>query len=92
MKKLLLILAIAASLVSCEKERPELGNGGRILPEWYFSKVRYFANERAGQTDTTWTLKMLNDSMRAAFAPYNGYVYEQSAQFVEIGRLWQKAR
>lgn len=91
MKKLLLILAIAASLVSCEKERPDLGNGGRILPEWYFSRVRYFGTG-TGATDTTWTLKMLNDSMRAQFAQYNGYVYEQSAQFVDIGRLWQKPR
>jgi hypothetical protein len=91
MKKLLLILAVVA-LVSCEKETIAPSTGGRILPEWYFSRVRYYQAPRTGQTDTTWTLKMTTDSMRIEFKKYDGYVYEQTPQFIEIGKLWEKQR
>jgi len=91
MKKLLLIIAIAAGLTACEKEGPSVLDR-EVLPEWYYSRVRYFHDGRQPATDTVWTLRMVTDSMRVTYAGLHGYVYDQRTEWTEVGQLWEKIR
>jgi hypothetical protein len=92
MKKFLFLLISLMAVYACSRD--EILFPDEDLPrasEWYFSRVRYYGAPRQGETDTTWTLKMISETMKNEYWYLNGYVYEdRSPHWIEIGQLWEK--
>jgi PBP1b-binding outer membrane lipoprotein LpoB len=96
MKKLFSILSLAVMLVACSKEAVDLKTQAAAPPpettpkDQYFSRVRYFHDNRTPEVDTVWTLHLIDSNMVAHYTAQNGYIYADSRIVTEKGVLWQK--
>lgn len=97
MKKILLAAIIAISLVACSKQSAELETSAAAAapgpdPELqkYFSRVRYFHDNRTPAVDTVWTLRLTDSVMVEHYTAQHGYVYADSRTVTEKGVLWSK--
>lgn len=91
MKKLILTLAIATSLIACSK--PGEGYlGAPNFPETWFGRVRVYYQPTVYR-DTVWRLRMIDADMKREFEGRVGYVYDDHLpQYIEVGQMWEVKR
>lgn len=97
MKKILIIAIIAINLVACSKQSADLETRAAAAapapdPELqkYFSRVRYFHDNRTPAVDTVWTLRLTDSVMVNHYTTQHGYIFADSRIVTEKGVLWSK--
>lgn len=87
MKKFLLTLTILAAMIACTRDVDRPNEPDR---DHFFSKVKRYSDGRVPPVDTVWTLHLFTQSMVDSFTRMDGYVYNQTTTYVEVGVLWFK--
>lgn len=99
LRLILLVLCLATIIVSvssCDKQidKPAAEGPKAQLPakgpDYYFSRVRFFKDGRTPSTDTTWTLHLITVPMVEQYRKSDGYIYNETSTFTEVGSLWSK--
>lgn len=90
MKKIALFLLLSIALVACTKEQLQKADDPQVSTEKFFSRVRYWKDNRQPSTDTVWTLRLFNQTLVDSFSRYNGTIYQETAVVKEVGVLWSK--
>lgn len=84
---------LSVALVACSKsdDLADVKTAAAVpAKDYYFSRVRYFKDNRTPNIDTVWTLHMLDSGMVAHYATQNGYVYSDLSYVKIVGVLWSK--
>lgn len=100
LRLLLLLLClgtIIASVSSCTKgvDKPVQDPGGYVMPappDYWFSRVKYFKDNRKPTTDTVWTLHLTTQALVDQYTTQDGYLYSETSTYTELGTLWTKKR
>lgn len=90
MKRFLLIAATLIALVSCSKNDAMVLRGPVDKADTFFSRMKFYSDDRGPQVDTMMTLKLINKEMVDEFMKYDGYFYEQASTYFVIGKVWTK--
>lgn len=99
--RLLLLLLCLATIIttvsSCDKniDKPVQDPGGYTMPDkpdYWFSRVRHYSDNRKPATDTIWTLHLITQELVDKYALQDGYIYAQTNSYLETGELWIKKK
>lgn len=92
MKQLIVIAAILIALVSCSKNDAMSLSAPVSTTDTFFSRMKFYSDDRGPQVDTMMTLKLITPEMVVEFSKYDGYIYETASTYFVIGKVWAKKK
>lgn len=91
MKKFIIFLSIALTLVACTKEEASTMRTTEPAPrDYYFSDLRIYTDYRAPRVDTLITWHLTTPEAIAEFTKLDGIIFGTTSTNYDKGVLWFK--